>query len=336
MPEWVDHSFALIHGDDRDERQRNMGAWKARHTDPAWGEFGLRVCSETATWADIYQALHEPPPLGAETVAVIAPSLGELLMKKDIPEAMLRLLQAPPPHLRFLGVAMGTVTEAKGKGLGRAPWTQWNQKGQVLKVGVLAPKDAPSFAQQLATSLGLKLPMDAAQLLIQQVGPHPARIRRTLEVLDVACATRTVSIQDVQHLTFRLEASSGFAWSKAWKSGQVAVALDALQKALEDKEEPVKLLGQARLEVERIARYLQAQAQRIPPNDLLDFLGFTPRQAFLLDDIRRVGSKLRPQDVQALLHKVSQCDRDIKGLTFTGARTPLLDLTLALSRAWAR
>ena len=161
MPEWVDHSFALIHGDDRDERQRNMGAWKARHTDPAWGEFGLRVCSETATWADIYQALHEPPPLGAETVAVIAPSLGELLMKKDIPEAMLRLLQAPPPHLRFLGVAMGTVTEAKGKGLGRAPWTQWNQKGQVLKVGVLAPLGPRGSPQSLPFSFGDSAHRDA-------------------------------------------------------------------------------------------------------------------------------------------------------------------------------
>lgn len=336
MSTWAEHTFALIHGEDADERQRLIANWKAKHVDTTWGEFGLRVCSEQATWADIFQALNEPPPMGADTVAVIAPSLGDLLLKKEIPEAMARLLQNPPTHQRFLGVAFGTITEAKGRGLGRAPWTQWIKQGRVHKVGELAPKDAPGFAQQLAQTLGLKLPFDAAQFLIQQVGPHPALIRRTLEVLDLVCTSRTVSMVEVQHVTFRLEAQSGFAWSKAWKSGHLSAALEALQKSFDDKEEPVKLLGQARLEVERVARYLEAQEQRIAPQDLPDFLGLSPRQAFLIEDIRRVGTRLRLQDVQSLLHKLSQCDRDIKGLALAGARTPLLDLTIALSRAWAR
>lgn len=336
MSTWTDHSFALIHGEDADERQRLVAEWKAKHVDSTWGEFGLRICAEQATWAEIYQALQEPPPMGADTVAVIAPSIGELLMKKEIPDALLRVLQDPPSHQRFLGVGLGTVTEAKGRGLGRAPWTQWMKQGRIHKVGELAPKDAAAFAQQFAHTLGLKLPIDVAQYLIQQVGPHPALIRRTLEVLDVACRSRTVDLTEVQQVTFRLEAQNGFAWSKAWKSGQLSAALDALQKSFEDKEEPVKMLGQARLEVERVARYLDAQAQRIAPHDLPDFLGLSPRQAFLIDDIRRVGTRLRRRDVQSLLHKLSQCDRDIKGLTLAGARTPLLDLTLALTRAWAR
>ncbi len=336
MSTWVEHKFALIHGDDADERQRLITAWKIKHVDTTWGEFGLRVCSEQATWAEIYNALNEPPPMGADTVAVIVPSMDDLLIKKDIPDAMLRLLQDPPAHQHFLGVAFGAVTEAKGRGLGRAPWTQWVKQGRICKVGELAPKEAPGFAQQCAQNLGLKLPIDAAQFLIQQVGAHPALIRRTIEVLDLVCSSRTVSLVEVQQVTFRLEAQSGFAWSKAWKSGQLATALVALQKSFDDKEEPIKLLGQARLEVERIARYLEAQEQRVSSQDLPDFLGLSSRQAFLIDDIRRVGMRLRPKDVQSLLHKLTQCDRDIKGLTLAGARTPLLDLTIALSRAWAR
>jgi len=72
MSTWMNHSFALIHGEDADERQRLVAEWKAKHVDSTWGEFGLRICAEQATWAEIYQALQEPPPMGADTVAVIA------------------------------------------------------------------------------------------------------------------------------------------------------------------------------------------------------------------------------------------------------------------------
>jgi len=49
-----------------------------------------------------------------------------------------------------------------------------------------------------------------------------------------------------------------------------------------------------------------------------------------------VAAKVRMPGARALLAKVNQCERDLKGVALGRSDTPLTDLTLALCRAWAR
>jgi hypothetical protein len=62
----------------------------------------------------------------------------------------------------------------------------------------------------------------------------------------------------------------------------------------------------------------------------------SPKQAFLLEGYRGALGKLKHRGVKALLTRVNQCERDLKGMALSRSEAPLLDLTLALCRAWGR
>jgi hypothetical protein len=96
------------------------------------------------------------------------------------------------------------------------------------------------------------------------------------------------------------------------------------------------MLGQARREVDRLLKLVEAEAAGVKGADLLGALGLSPRQAFLLDGYRGALAKLKARGAKALLTRVNQCERDLKGLAMSRSQASMLDLTLALCRAWGR
>jgi len=96
------------------------------------------------------------------------------------------------------------------------------------------------------------------------------------------------------------------------------------------------MLGQARREVDRLLKLAEAEAAGLKAGEVLAALGLSPRQAFLLDGYRGAWSKLGPKGLKALLARLNQCERDLKGMALSRSEAPLLDLTLALCRAWGR
>lgn len=336
-PAWPNHTFALVHGEDGDARRKAVESWKQRHVDPEWADFSLTLCTEGCPWPEVVAALQESAPLGAEARSVIVPAADNLFARaKDLPPAVKALLEKPPEGVNLLLVAWTTLSAAPGKALGAKPWTDWTKAGRILKVGALEAMEVPGFIDQEARKLGLNLQGPAASLLAQRQGGQPGLIRRALEVLDLLAEDRRVTEDMVDQVTFRLAEQKAFAWSGAWQKGDVTGALRALRMALEDGDEPLMLLGQARREVDRLLRYAEAQASGQRGGDLVAALGLSPKQAFLLDGYRATFEKLKPRGLQALLGRLNQCERDLKGLALGRSQAALLDLTLTLSRAWHR
>ena len=89
-------------------------------------------------------------------------------------------------------------------------------------------------------------------------------------------------------------------------------------------------------EVDRVLKYAEADAKGLRGAELTSAMGLSPKQTFLLDGYRGVASKLRGEGLKAMLAKVNQCERDLKGETISRSETPLLDLTIGLARAWGR
>lgn len=336
-PAWVDHAFALVHGEDGDGRRKAVEDWKARHVDPEWADFTLTICAEGCPWAEVVAALQEAAPLGAEARTVIVPAADNLFTRaKDLPGAVKIFLEKPPQGVNLLLVAWTTLPAAPGKALGAKPWMDWAKAGRILKVGALEAADIPGFIEAGARRLGLSLQGAAATLLAQRQGGKPGLLKRALEVLDLLAEDRRVTEAMVDQVTFRLAEQKAFAWSGAWQKGDAAGALRALRMALEDGDEPLMLLGQARREVDRLLRYAEAQAAGLKGPELTSALGLSPKQAFLLDGYRGAFDRLKPKGVKALLGRLNQCERDLKGLAISRSEAPLLDLTLALCRAWGR
>ncbi len=88
--------------------------------------------------------------------------------------------------------------------------------------------------------------------------------------------------------------------------------------------------------MDRLLKYAEAQAAGVRGPELTSALGLSPKQAFLLDGYRGAFDRLKPRGVKALLARLNQCERDLKGLAISRSEAPLLDLTLALCRAWGR
>jgi DNA polymerase III delta subunit len=233
-------------------------------------------------------------------------------------------------------VCWTSLPASPGKALGVKPWSEWVKAGRVLKVGALDVNEVQPFIEAEAAKLGLRLQGGAAALLAQRLGGQPALLKRALEVLDLACDDRQVGPAQVDQVTFRLAEQRAFAWSGAWQKGNASEALQALRLSLEDGDDALQLLGQARREVDRLVRLAQAEADGLSGSELTSALGLSPKQAFLLDGYRGVLRKRGPQGARELLSRVNQCERDLKGQALSRSETPLVDLTLTLARAWAR
>jgi DNA polymerase III delta subunit len=336
---WLDARYALLHGEDSDGRAAAVAAWKAVHTDPEWEVFAFTVCAEGCPWAEVVNALSESAPLGADRT-VLVPQADNLLEKaKELPPAVKRLLQEPLEGTRLLLVARGTLSAGPGRILGAKPFSEWAQQGRVLKVGALEEREAAAWVEAAARELGLRLGSGVAARIAARLGGNPGILRRTLEVLDLLCADRAVSLEQVDQATFRLGEQNAYAWTKAWQSGQVAPALAALRLAQEDDPSPgaaLGLLGQARREVERLCRLAEARRRGLKAGpELAAALGLGPRQGFLLDGYVRVLGKVGPEGAARLLALVIQTDLDLKGQAISRSVAPMLNLTTALCRAWA-
>lgn len=335
--EWAKQPFALVHGEDGDGRKAAVAAWKAVHVDAEWADWSLTVCGDGCPWAEVQNALQEAPPMGAASRVVVVPSADNLFAKpKELPVSIKAWIENPPADLRLLLVAWGTLSAAPGKALGAKPWTDWAKAGRILKTGALEGDELLAFLDAEAKRLKLDLGPRPRDLLVQRLGGHPGLLRRALEVLDLLCEDRKASEIQVDQVTFRLAEQKAFAWSSAWQKGDAALALGALRQALEDGDEPLMLLGQARREVDRVLKCAEADAKGLRGAELTGALGLSPRQAFLLEGYRGVAAKLKREGMKAMLAKVNQCERDLKGEAISRSETPLLDLTLSLARAWGR
>ena len=133
---WLEHRFALIHGEDGDARREAVAQWKRKYVDPEWADFSLTVCAEGCPWPEVMAALQEASPLGAEDRTVVAPAADNLFLRaKELPPAVKALLDKPPTGVKLLLVAWTTLPAAPGKALGAKPWTDWAKAGRILKVG---------------------------------------------------------------------------------------------------------------------------------------------------------------------------------------------------------
>ncbi len=349
---WLSQGFVLLHGEDGDGRREALEAWKQKHVDPEWADFSLTVCSEGCPWPDVTAALQEAAPLGAETRTVIVPAADNLFTRaKELPAVVRAILEKPPPGVNLLLVAWTTLPASPGKPLGAKPWTDWAKAGRILKVGQIEHKEVPAFIESRARELGLRLDSGGARLLHERLsnekvmgsrkkaeGAHPGLIQRTLEVLLLMAGGEPVTEAMVDQATFRLAGDRAFAWKNAWMRGDQAGALKALREAMEDDPTAttLMLLAQVRGEVARVLDYQDAQAQGLQGAALLAALGFSPKQAFLVEGLATTAQRLRGPALKKLVARVNQAERDLKGTGLTRSQASLLDLTLVLCRVWGR
>lgn len=347
---WTEHPFALVHGEDGDGRREAVAAWRARHVDSEWADFSLTICAEGCPWPEVLAALQEAAPLGADARCVIVPAADNLFARaKELPASVKALLEKPPLGVKLLLVAWSSLPAGPGKALGAKPWTDWAKAGRILKVGQVEHRDVPAFIEAKARELGLRLGGGGARLLQERLsnervmggrkkaeGAHPGILTRALEVLQLMADGAPVTEAMIDQATFRLAGERAFAWKNAWMRGDSAGALRALREILEDDPSgaSLQLLAQARGELNRVMDYLDATARGLAGSDLLEAVGFSPKQAFLLEGLADTARRMKGPGIQRAVQRLNQAERDLKGMALGKSQATLLDLTLFLCRTW--
>jgi DNA polymerase-3 subunit delta len=109
---------------------------------------------------------------------------------------------------------------------------------------------------------GKKLTMQAAQMLVELVGPTMGVLDQELQKLKEFVGGRpTIDIKDVDELTGRSREANVFKIMDAIGDGQPATALKILAELFEEGNEPLGLLGALGYQLRRIARVARMHKQ---------------------------------------------------------------------------
>jgi DNA polymerase-3 subunit delta len=158
-------------------------------------DFNLDVRFAADLTAESFHALVNTPPMMADRRAVVIRGVEQLSKRKTkLRDELARYLAAPnPTTLLVLVVAAGEEPDAE---IVRASTS--------VDLEPLAAERVPRWLQHRATTLGITLTPEAAELLLKAVGNDLSTLRRELEKLaSLAVGTegsRAISADDVSHL----------------------------------------------------------------------------------------------------------------------------------------
>ena len=183
-----------------------------------------------------------------------------------------------------------------------------------LSVECKTPRESelPAWLVQLAkNSVGVRLDNDAAQLLVELVGPEIGLLASEVEKLAVYVGERaSIGRQDVARMVGAGRVETIWRTLEAATTGQGAEALADLDRLMTSGEHPVKLLsavGHPLLKLHHAGRLRRA---RLDHKDACRIAEINP---YGVDKARQQHAHLGPDRVERLPATLLQADLDLKG-----------------------
>jgi len=262
---------------------------------------------------EIKQALLSMPFFGAKRVVRIRDA-GR--MAAEAREALLAGLGKLPASTC---VVIGGALDKKGK-LNEALL----EAAAVVECPSPRRNEAVAWAQARAKAMGLSLGPDAAQLLVEAVGPHLRAIAVELEKARTYLGERTdLTRVDLGLLLGRDREDDVFQLAEAAASGRAEDALRILSDLLTLGEPEALLMSllERQVRLTLIAGYLRDRGQRLP--EIASALGIPP---FAAEKAIKQAGRLSFARCQAILERMLLAD--VRGKT--GERDPRVELELVV------
>jgi DNA polymerase-3 subunit delta len=136
----------------------------------------------------------------------------------------------------------------------------------------------PPWCTQWAKSRhGKQLTAQAAQLLVELVGPEMGQLDQELQKLAVYVGTRSrIDAEDVDRLVGRSRAENTFKIFDAIAEGRPSEALRIVERLFEQGEEPMRILGAFSYQLKRLAQAARLNQQGVPLTAALEQTGVAP------------------------------------------------------------
>jgi DNA polymerase-3 subunit delta len=321
-----------LHGPEDLLKDEALRALLDRALDPALRDFNLDQRSAGQLDADTLFALCTTLPMMAERRVVVLRETEALKRKPKVRGALLEYLGRPAPDT-VLVLIQGANEESEDKEVARAAVT--------VACEPLPTDRALKWLRRRAGALGLELPEDAAQHLVQAVGGELASLAAELDKLAALPAGEPLTVERVGELVGVRHGETVFDWRDAVMEGRTGPAVRLLRPLLDQPGSSgvrlVTMLGTTFVGV-GVAR---AHADRRLRGRALDDAVFETIRRYRVYGLLSWGEeKARwirwasawPADrVAAALRAVLAADCALKGTTISDECGILTDLVLRLA-----
>jgi DNA polymerase-3 subunit delta len=311
----------VLHGDSEFLKRLVVGALRRRILPSGDESFGLSTYSgEKLAWAAVNDELHTLPFLGSRRLVVIEdadPFVSEC-------RGQLEKYAASPSSSGILVLVVKT-------------WPSTTRLAKMLDdratIDCKTPKPylLPEWCRkQVAGVHGKQLSLEAAQLLVELVGPEMGQLDQELTKLAVYTGQHgQIEVADVDRLVDHSRAADTWKIFDAIGAGQAAEALGILDRLFEQGAEPLRILGAFSMQLRRLAQVARLAEQGRSLGQAVQEAGVPPfAQRGLEQQLRHLGRRRIDQVYDWLV----ETDLGLKGSSPLPERNVLERLVVRLAQ----
>jgi len=197
-----------LHGADFFRKEEAVRALIDAHLDPATRDFNLDPLSGTDVDAETLASVLATPPMMAEWRVVVLRDVQGLASSKHAREALLAIVQNPPPGLAL--IMSCTVPEGSKAKFYR----ELGRLAQALEFKAIRDADVPGWLMARARDAhDVEMDVDAAQALGAAIGPHLGVLAKEMEKLtDFVGDRKRITLEDVEAAGTTIPSQDRWRW----------------------------------------------------------------------------------------------------------------------------
>jgi DNA polymerase-3 subunit delta len=315
-----------VHGDEALLKRRVLALLRAAVLGPDDDGMGLSIhAGDKAVWAAVHDDLQTLPFFsprrlvlveGADPFVTAERARLEKYVSQHPPGS------TPPTGILVLELASLPGTTRLAKLLG--------DSGAIV---CKAPdtEDLPAWCiGWAAAEHGKELPMPAARLLVDLIGPEMGLLDQELAKLAAAVGSAgRIETADVDRLVGASRAEDVWKVFDLMSAGRVGAALDMVNRLLDQGEEPLRLLGAFGYQLRRLAQAARLTTQGVSLGEAIERVGIWPKVRRQAEQHMRHLGRRR---LDALYDWLIETDFGIKGASSLPPRTQMERLVVRLAR----
>lgn len=171
-------------------------------------------------------------------------------------------------------------------------------------------KALAKWATGRARKLGLELPEDVAEDLIERCSGDKTRLAREIEKLSLYVGDETATKADVDLLCPPDIQSNIFTFVDSLAEGRRGKAVEMLEKLSANGEAPMKIMVMVRRQFRLISRASALFERGVPRSEVAKDLKVAP---FVAKKLEEQGRKLSEKDLERALSLILDLERGLKG-----------------------
>jgi DNA polymerase-3 subunit delta len=314
----------VLHGDEDFLKRLVLMALRKRVLGKDADAFGLSTYDgEQASFAQIHDELDTIPFLGPRRLVVVE--------------------NADPFVTNFRPRLEKYISEPSASGVLVLDVSSWASNTRLAKMidadSTIICKAPPAYrlpdwcVRRSKAEYGKEFALTAARLLVDLVGLEMGQLDQELQKLAIFVGTaKRIEIDDVDRLVGSSRSENTWKVFDAIGAGQTANALQILDRALDQGEDPMRILGAFSMQLRRLAAAGRAQQQGQPAGAALTRAGVPP---FAVQGCEQQLRHLGPKRIGQLFDWLLEIDLGLKGSSQLPPRTLLERLVVRLASGTA-